>query len=157
MQILSAIIGLIFVIAIILVFLWMVVGLPAGVVLVVMYFAEKDKYSATFIGGTIGSFKQFGSPGSNGFKPSGWLSYFDRPWKKWTGQDEILKPLMVEEYRRRRYFFSPFRNKYFYSKPFVLNVEELATLFHLPGQVSMVPTLQRVPSKKSEAPSNLPI
>ncbi len=43
MQILGAVFGLFFLIAIILVFLWMVVGLPAGVVLVVMYFLEKDK------------------------------------------------------------------------------------------------------------------
>jgi len=38
-----------------------------------------------------------------------------------------------------------------------LSTEELATLFHLPGQVAITPTLNRVNSAKSEAPSNLPI
>jgi hypothetical protein len=39
----------------------------------------------------------------------------------------------------------------------ILNTEELATIFHFPGQVAGTPTLERVPSKKAEAPSNLPI
>jgi len=38
----------------------------------------------------------------------------------------------------------------------VFSVEELATLFHLPGTVAMTPTLNRVTSARSEAPSNLP-
>jgi hypothetical protein len=130
---------------------------PFDVGIRTLYIAEKDKFNPGYIGGAIGSFKQYGSPGSNGFKPTGWMSYFDKPWKKWGGADEKLKPVMVDEYKMRRYFFSPFNGKYFYSKPFVLNVEELATIFHFPGQVSAVPTLKRVPSKKSEAPSNLPI
>jgi len=129
---------------------------PFDVGIRTIYIAEKEKYSATYIGGIIGSFKQFGSPGSNGFSPKGWLGYFDRPWKKWFRSDEKLKPLVIEEYKLRRYFFSPYRSRYFYSKPFILNIEELATLFHLPGAVVGTPTLSRVPSKKSEAPSNLP-
>jgi hypothetical protein len=40
---------------------------------------------------------------------------------------------------------------------FVLNTEELATLFHLPGLVATVPTLPRIDSRKAVAPVNLPI
>ena len=39
----------------------------------------------------------------------------------------------------------------------ILNIEELATLYHFPGQVASVPTLPRIDSAKSVAPSNLPV
>jgi len=122
-----------------------------------LYIAEKEKHSATYIGGIIGSFKQFGSPGSNGFKPDGLLSYFGRPWKEWFLNKDKIKLISIEEYKLRRYFFSPHMDKKYFSKPFVLNVEELATLYHLPGSTVATPNLKRIPSKKSEAPSNLPI
>jgi len=38
----------------------------------------------------------------------------------------------------------------------LFSTEELATLFHIPGSVAMTPTLNRVPSTRGEAPSNLP-
>ena len=131
---------------------------PFDVGIRTVYVAEKEVFnSGPYIGGIIGSFKQFGSQSGNGFEPSGWMSYFNRPWKKWRGRDEKLKPFLIEEYKLRRYFFSPHDSKYYYSKPFVLNTEELATIYHLPGSTVATPTLKRVPSKKSEAPSNLPI
>lgn len=40
---------------------------------------------------------------------------------------------------------------------FVLNLEELATLWHLPGAVAGTPTLPRIDSNKGVAPVNLPI
>lgn len=39
---------------------------------------------------------------------------------------------------------------------FILNTEELATLWHLPGSIAQVPTLSRIDSTKSVAPLNLP-
>ena len=39
----------------------------------------------------------------------------------------------------------------------VISVEELATVFHLPGTVARTPTLNRVTSTRGEAPANLPI
>jgi hypothetical protein len=38
----------------------------------------------------------------------------------------------------------------------IFSVEELATVFHLPGLVAMTPTLNRVTSTRAEAPANLP-
>lgn len=38
----------------------------------------------------------------------------------------------------------------------IMTTEELATIFHLPGKVALTPTLNRVPSTRGEAPSNLP-
>jgi hypothetical protein len=123
-----------------------------------IYIADKDKFEGSNIGGMLGSFKQFGASNLNGFSPTGWLTIFSYPWEDRSGKKkELFKKLIVEEYKRRRFFFSPYRGKKFYGKPFVLSSEELATVYHLPGAVATTPTLERIPSKKSEAPPNLPV
>lgn len=40
---------------------------------------------------------------------------------------------------------------------FTLNTEELATLYHFPGEVAATPSLPRIDSVKGSSPSNLPI
>ncbi|KKU75629.1 MAG: hypothetical protein UY01_C0007G0007 [Candidatus Nomurabacteria bacterium GW2011_GWB1_47_6] len=45
---------------------------------------------------------------------------------------------------------------YFHSQTFVLNAEELATMWHFPGQILKVPTLERIESKEASPPPNLP-
>lgn len=49
--------------------------------------------------------------------------------------------------------FKPVKN---YSGGIILNLEELATLYHFPGEVAATPTLPRIDSVKSASPSNLP-
>ena len=127
-----------------------------------VYIADKDKYNPANIGGITGCFKQYSSSGSplslNGFRPIGWFIGFDYPWHGWWNKKEKIKPRVLEEYKLRRYFYSPWRNRKFHvSKPFVLNTEELATIYHFPGSVASTPTFERIPSLKSKAPSNLPI
>lgn len=122
-----------------------------------VYIADKDKFNPANFGGIIGSFKQYSSLNLNGFRPKGWFSGLDYPWQKWGGTEEKFKPMVLEEYKLRRFFFSPFKNKSFYHKPFVLNTEELATIYHFPGSVASTPTFEKIPSLKSKAPSNLPI
>ncbi len=98
----------------------------------------------------------------------------------------ILADRMVHEYRERAFFHLPMRHhlfsihmfETFFPKPilhaivmfivkpfflpyvhhetFVLNTEELATLWHFPGQILKVPTLERVESKEASPPTNLP-
>jgi hypothetical protein len=130
---------------------------PFDVGIRAVYFTEKDNFNPANIGGILGSVKQYSSLNLNGFKPAGWHTIFDYPWQKWGGKEEKLKPKVLEEYKLRRYFYSPYKGKKFYSKPFVLNVEELATIFHFPGSVAGTPTFEKIPSLKSKAPSNLPI
>ena len=124
-----------------------------------IYIADKDKFDGANIGGVLGMIKQFGSNDKlNGFRPNGWLFDFDYPWQEWWTSPETVKPRVLQEYKLRRFFYSPWRNKkYHSSKPFVLNTEELATIFHFPGAVAGTPTLEKIPSLKSKAPSNLPI
>jgi len=122
-----------------------------------IYIADKDKFNPANVGGVTGLFKQYGSLNLNGFRPKGWFTIFDYPWQKWGNAEEKLKPKVLAEYKLRRFFYSPYRGKKFYSKPFVLNTEELATIYHFPGSVAATPTFERVPSLKTKAPSNLPI
>ena len=136
--------------------------IPFDVGIRAIYVADKDKYNPANQGGVLGSLKQYGSENLNGFRHTGWFTIFDYPWHEWFNVKEKLKPKVLEEYKLRRYFYSPLKGKTnwgenIYSKPFILNAEELATIYHFPGSVSSTPTFERVPSKKSQAPSNLPI
>lgn len=40
---------------------------------------------------------------------------------------------------------------------FILNAEELSTIYHFPGQVASSPALKRISSTKAEPPANLPL
>jgi len=92
----------------------------------------------------------------------------------------LLANRMLHEFRERAFFHLPLRHHifsqhlwhwpfpgfftvdglfkaYFHHKTFVLNVEELATMWHFPGQILKVPTLERIESKEASPPANLPI
>jgi len=120
----------------------------------VMYIAKKDFFDGSNIGGILGSFKQFGSENLNGFKPSSKHSLkFSYPWQDYKDiRKNKIGKFALDAYKRRSYFYEPYVGKHF-----ILNTEELATIYHFPGQVAAAPTLYRVPSKKGQAPSNLPI
>jgi hypothetical protein len=122
-----------------------------------MYFADANIYNSMYVAGIYGYFKQYASPEFNGFKGSGWYGAFDNPALDFWKSKRDFPRRLFEEYKLRRFFFSPYRGKWFYSKPFILNSEELATIYHFPGLIATAPTLERIPSKKSQAPSNLPI
>jgi hypothetical protein len=80
-----------------------------------------------------------------------------------------MKNRMLNWYRHRIFYHPPlwrafnwpgFLGAFFRNNPpgySVLNVEELATIFHFPGQVSQAPSFQRVESRTAKPPSNLPI
>lgn len=120
------------------------------------YIAENEAFNPNNIGGLLGSFRQFGSNTMNGFKP-GWNKGYDYPWEDFRGKKKFRNERRVlEAYKRRSFFNTPFKN--FHGKPFILTSEELATLWHFPSSiVAATPTLTRIPSKRAEAPSNLPI
>ncbi len=121
-----------------------------------MYIAKRSAFDTPFgIGGCISSMKQFSTMHLNGFKPGGKQvpGQLDYPWEDYkdTRRAYFSKRVLMS-YRRRSAFYPPFK-----VKTMVMNTEELATLYHMPGSVAATPTLDRVPSKKSEAPANLPI
>lgn len=120
-----------------------------------IYVADKDSFNPTNIGGLIGSFKQYSSANLNGFKP-GNKTAFDYWWQDPFGKKmPQVQKTFIDHYRERAYFFKPFFGK---KRPvLVMNAEELATVFHFPGSVALTPNLERVQSRKNNAPSDLPI
>ncbi len=129
--------------------------LPFDVGIRTIYCAPKNIFSLSNLGGLIGGFRQYSSPDLNGFAPKGWLAgYAPYPWQDIFGKGkEWRKKRGLYEYKMRTFFYSYEKQ----SKPFVLNTEELATIYHFPGSVAGTPNLGRIPSRKSEPPSNLPI
>jgi hypothetical protein len=119
----------------------------------VLYLARKENFIGTNIGRLINCNKQYGSENLNGFK-FGLFTSFDYPWQDFRGlRLAARKKKMFENYRRRAYFFPPATE----TPVFVLNTEEIATIYHFPGLVATTPTLERIPSKKAEPPPNLPV
>lgn len=130
--------------------------LPFDVTARVLYIAKKESFDTPFgIGGLISFFKAFNTEDLNGFKPNGkkWTPWLDAPWKDFNDyrRDKYSKE-GIQAFKMRSCFFPPFESSYM-----VLNTEELATMYHFPGSVAGTPALERVGSKKSEAPSNLPV
>ncbi|MFH0846152.1 MAG: hypothetical protein V1851_01990 [Patescibacteria group bacterium] len=114
-----------------------------------IYLTEKDKFKPINISGLLGTFKQYNSLDLNGFKPTA-VTDFDYPWQDYKGiRVNKLKKEIFNRYKRR-----DFSDDY---EPFVLNTEELATIYHFPGGVAQTPSFSRLTSKKAEAPFNLPI
>ncbi len=103
----------------------------------------------------IGIFRQFSSNNFNGFK-LGWFTDFDYPWMDFMRiRRTKAERQMLKAYKLRSGFQAPYKN--FHTIPFILTTEELATLYHFPGEVVKTPTLSRIESKRAEAPSNLPV
>lgn len=122
-----------------------------------VYTAPKEIFDMSNLGGIIGGIMHFNSP-LNGFAPSGTTSpKYKLFFLAWKDRSKALldaeKQEFLDAYKKRAYFHKPHKREKF----FVLNSEELATLFHFPGGVSATPTFPRIDSKKSEAPANLPI
>ena len=122
-----------------------------------LYIAKKDKSQGTAGIGQASVFRSFehgaGGRGLNGLRPVFWIGPFIFPWHDFENiRKHMLWERFYDAYVTRQFFYPPHKHSFM-----VLNSEELATLFHLPGKVAQTPTLQRMPSKRSEAPSNLPI
>jgi hypothetical protein len=98
----------------------------------------------------IGIMKQYNALNLNGFKPTKATSVDYPPFKKYRMAK--MRAVMIDAYRKRSYFYMPYEGS-----PFVLNTEELATIFHFPGRVAETPTFSRIEAKKGEPPSGLPV
>lgn len=120
-----------------------------------LYIAKKDAFVNNF-GMLMGTFKQYNSGELNSFKPRTTTS-FDYPWQDPFGRKVKKQKIeMLEAYQLRDYFWkADYKNN---TRPyFVLNTEELATIYHFPGMVAQAPSINRVDSRKATPPDNLPI
>ncbi|MEO8637637.1 MAG: hypothetical protein ABI430_01915 [Candidatus Taylorbacteria bacterium] len=121
-----------------------------------IYLAEREKYRKVYEPILRTLFKPYSSPHLNGFMPNhhAWSNKFNYPWQDYKEmRQNRSNHHVVEAYKRRSFFHAPHQS----SNPFVLNTEELATIYHFPGKVSETPTFDRIAAKKAEPPANLPI
>lgn len=116
-----------------------------------VYLAEKSKFvKSKAQHGIYGSFKQFNDLGLNSIKPDG---------RFFTGGIVFMKKQrliwrknrMLIRCRNRAQFMSPG------SYGFVLNTEELASLWHFPLMTVKAPLLKKTEAKRAEPPISLPV
>jgi hypothetical protein len=146
----------------------------------IMYVAKKEAWNLNNRRNIRLMWRQYAKPDCNEFTRfnstqgdaynSGWLGLSSK-------QVMILADRMLHEYREREFFHPPLRHQilddhrlnavtrfimkqfflpYRHAPVFVLNTEEIATLWHFPGQILKTPTLERIESKESSPPPNLP-
>jgi len=129
------------------------IGFDCGVRL--LYAAPKTNFSLASSLALRNLLTQYNTLNLNGFGHA-FTTGPDDPIRGWLGinarKEKWLKYYILESYRLRSYFYPPYQYT-----PFVLNTEELATIFHFPGGVITTGGLPRIESKKAEAPPNLPI
>lgn len=122
-----------------------------------IYLAKREAYFGAAKSIPLGFFQQFATENLNNLVP------FSRTITK-IHRYPILDFVRARRnfMRKRRLFFRYIkRMSPLFPKPggtFLLNVEEVTTLFHFPGRaVSQAPSMSRVESKKGEAPPGLPM
>ncbi len=117
-----------------------------------IYLAKGDSFNAINMTALTGAFKQYGSANLNGFRATNVtdvdIGIIHDPFKRIVPRKKME---MFNAYRARGYFYHPYK-----LPPFILNAEELATIYHFPGRVSETPSFARIEALKAEPPVNLP-
>ena len=109
-----------------------------------LYIAPKEIFDIPTYFSVVGGFRQFTAQDLNGLRPAE-ITGGKWPFKK--AKTRVAKKQHLMRYRIR---LSP-------SKGFILNIEELASIFHFPGKIVTSPALPRVETKKGEPPTGLPV
>lgn len=120
---------------------------------------EREKWNKANLKNILGFFANFNTENLNSFKP--WAPSITKVHKH---ERFFLNILFYDQllYLRKRKLFRRYlaRLSYNFPKPgktFILNIEELASMFHFVGRAAVpAPMVQRVESKKVEPPQSLP-
>ena len=122
-----------------------------------IYLAPEDSFQGIMIPAQLSMFKPFSNGGklgnSIGTLGNRWTAMFtDVPWEDIGGHHKHhLNHMAIDVYRRRAYFNDPYISPWM-----ILSTEELAPLFHVPSSTVTTPSVERIQSSTSAAPSNLP-
>lgn len=123
-----------------------------------LYIAPKDKFDGTKKSIIIGAIRPLGSAMTNQFKPD--------TKKTWTGIEYKISPTLEKAYiehevtERKKYIFKGYKERDIHlgNPMFILNIEEIATLYHFPiSETGVAAPVEKTESKKSAPPVNLPI
>lgn len=111
-----------------------------------MYIGPRDAFHQAHVAGITGAFRQFSSQNLNGFKSNKHAITYTKGLFK---NSKLLN--------RKQSLYQSFRERRMTILKYVLNIEELATIYHLPDTGVRSPLLPRVEAKKGEPPVGLPI
>jgi len=125
-----------------------------------IYLGNKEGFFKPKMRLALSFFGAFTTQNTNAIVPHG-QPYVTKVKKSWFLPMNLIRERRL--YLRKRSIFRQYRMRVNPAYPgeggtFVLNTEELATLFHFPGKASApAPFVKRIESKKGEAPSELPV
>jgi hypothetical protein len=139
-----------------------------------LYLAPKEIINRANVSAVIGCYKQFGTQNLNAFMPNIRVTTkIDYDYQLKKIRERYRKKRIFKDYRTRDFtlhskyikYLKPFLfekmpilNWFFIrSKPMVLSIEELATVYHYPGIMVKAPTVPKVEAKKGEPPMRLPV
>ncbi len=117
-----------------------------------LYIGKREIYRGITGASTFRLFDSYRS-GGNELRGTRGMVGFDYPWEDFRGiRKAHLKKMFFFHYKHRAYFYVPYDQV-----PVYLTTEELASLWHFPNSAVKTPSLVRVPSRRSDAPANLPV
>ncbi len=115
-----------------------------------IYIAEKEVFDKTRANSFVGVMKQFSMQDLNQLKPDMNTTVTSTSYYWTSSRLDARKNRLMQAYKARSNWLGKL--------PGVMNTEELATLWHFPVEESVkAPMLQKVMSRKTEAPSYLPV
>lgn len=120
-----------------------------------VYIAKRDKFDMVHFSSIMGAIRQFNTQNLNSLK----LNRRALVGTKWYS---IIKSRTKDKKRKAFYYYyrtrQPFSSIYIMnSVPIVLNIEELASIFHFPGRTAAAPLMPRLQARKAEPPVGLPV
>lgn len=117
-----------------------------------LYIGKKEVYRGITGASTFRLFDAYRN-GYNELRGTRGMVGFDYPWEDFGDiRKRHIKKMFLANYKHRAYFHAPYDQV-----PTFLTTEELASIWHFPGSGVQTPALQRVPSRRAAAPSNLPL
>lgn len=119
------------------------------------YIGKTGEFDMMNFAAMQGILRQFNTLNLNGFKNQSKAMTTAKWYNPWKARIKLKKKKLFYKYFKMR---SPFVDvRLLKSKPFIFNIEELATVYHYPGETVGALTTQRIEAKRGEPPSNLPI
>lgn len=127
------------------------VGFEVGIRFI--YIDERKAYTGSNVRAVDGAIRQFNTQDMNGFKTLRDTITFITA-RKLTSQSWFRS---YKLHFRKRQIFDMYKLRWFPSTTYILNTEELATVFHFPIETVGAPLLRRLQTRKGEPPSGLPL
>lgn len=125
----------------------------------IVYLARKEVYSKPkAVAGILGAINQYNTLDMNGFKTDKLTKTKKKRWWAELRWPFWLSPIK-EFYRKQNKILKnyKYRDNIGGSSRFVLNTEELATLFHFPVSTVEAPMVKKTGSRRAEPPFDLPV